>query len=132
MRFLQEATTDSRRMRLPESLLLLLTRCLLVIGLVCALARPLIHWGGVNKVSDRELIVIVDDSLSTARQFNGDQVFTQIRDAAENVISDSPKDLPFQVMLASGGGRWIGKQPQSTGSSAVSYTHLTLPTTPYV
>ena len=117
MRFLQEASTESRRMRLPESLLLLLTRCLLVSGLVFALARPLIHWGGVDKVSDRELIVIVDDSLSTARQFNGGQVFAQIRDAAENVISDSPKDLPVQVMLASGGGRWIGEQPQSTGSS---------------
>ena len=37
MRFLQEATTESRRMQLPESLLLLLARCLLVAGLILSL-----------------------------------------------------------------------------------------------
>ena len=45
MRFLQDAMTDSKRMRMPESLLLLLARCLLVAGLVFALARPLVNWG---------------------------------------------------------------------------------------
>jgi len=98
MRFLHEATTDSRRMRLPESLLLLLARCLLVAGIVFALARPLIHWGGSSAVADRELIVIVDDSLSTA---------------AEEVIAASPTNLPFQILRASGGGRWIGDQPHT-------------------
>ena len=117
MRFLQEATTERRRMRLPESLLLLLTRCLLVTGLVFALARPLVHWGGFNNVDDRELIVIVDDSLSTARRLDGEPVFARIRDAAENVISDSPTNLPFQLMLASGGGRWIGQQPHAMDSA---------------
>lgn len=124
MRFLQEATTDSRRMRLPDSLLLLLTRCLLVAGLVFALARPLVNWGGANRLADRELIVIVDDSLSTARRLNDEPVFAQIRDAAETVISDSPKNLPFQLMLASGGGRWIGGSHPQTADSANSKAAL--------
>ena len=101
MRFLNEATTESRRMRLPESLLLLLARCLLVAGLVFALARPLIHWGGGSAIADQELIVIVDDSLSTARQTTGEPIFNQIRSAAEDVIADSPANLPFQILLSS-------------------------------
>jgi len=113
MRFLHEATTDSRRMRLPESLLLLLARCLLVAGIVFALARPLIHWGGSSAVADRELIVIVDDSLSTARRSDGEPVFNRIRSAAEEVIAASPTNLPFQILRASGGGRWIGDQPHT-------------------
>lgn len=118
MRFLHEATTDSRRMKLPESLLLLLARCLLVAGLVFALARPLIQWGGGSSAdADRELIVIVDDSLSTARRVDGEPVFNLVRSAAKKVISDSPTNLPFQIMLASGGGRWIGDQPRA-GNSA--------------
>ncbi len=117
MRFLHEATTDSRRMRLPESLLLLLARCLLVAGLVFSLARPLIHWGGGSAVADRELILVVDDSLSTARRIGGDPVFNQIRSAAEKVIADSPTNLPFQILLASGGGRWIGDKPHAPNSS---------------
>lgn len=124
MRFLHDASTDSRRMRLPESLLLLLARCLLVAGLIFALARPLIHWGGSSVVADQELIVIVDDSLSTARRTDGEPAFDRIRAAANEVVSDSPTNLPFQIMLASGGGRWIGDQPQpantSTGKSAIA------------
>jgi len=117
MRFVQEATTDSRRMRLPESLLLLLARCLLVAGLVFALARPLIHFGGANQIADRELIVIVDDSLSTARRLNDQPVFTQIQDAVADIVSESPSNLPFRLMFASGGGRWIGKQPRTADSA---------------
>ena len=62
MQFLQDATTESRRIKLPESLLLLLARCLIVTALVFALARPLLQWGNSGSVTDRELIVIVDDS----------------------------------------------------------------------
>ena len=118
MRFLHDASTDSRRMRLPESLLLLLARCLLVAGLIFALARPLIQWGGSSTVADQELIVIVDDSLSTARRTDGEPLFNQIRAAANDIVSDSPTNLPFQIMLASGGGRWIGDQPQPANTSA--------------
>jgi len=118
MRFLHEATTDSRRMRMPESLLLLLARCLLVAGLIFALARPLIQWGGGSSVdANRELIVIVDDSLSTARRVDGEPVFNRVRSAAKETISDSPANLPFQIMLASGGGRWIGDQPRAANSA---------------
>ena len=116
MRFLNDAVTDSKRMRMPESLMLLLARCLLVAGLVFALARPLVNWGGSASVVDRELVVIVDDSLSTARRSDGDPVFDQIRDAAEELIADSPTDVPFQLMLASGGGRWIGDQPHPSAT----------------
>ena len=56
--------------------------------------------------------------LSTARRVAGDPVFHQIRDAAEEVISDSPTRLPFQIMLASGGGRWVGDQPQAADTEA--------------
>ena len=125
MRFLHEATTESRSMRLPESLLLLLARCLLVAGLVFALARPLIHWGGGSAVADRELIVIVDDSLSTARRIGGEPVFNQIRVAAKKVVADSPKNLPFQILRASGGGRWIGDKPSTQDSAeGLSLIHI--------
>jgi hypothetical protein len=113
----EEATTDSKRFRLPESLLLLFARCLLVAGLVFALARPLIYWGDSEQVADRELILIVDDSLSTARQIEGRPVYDQIRNAAKEIIAGSPEDLPFHAMLASGGGRWIGSQPQAASST---------------
>ena len=118
MRFLQEAVTDSKRMRMPESLLLLVARCLLIAGLVFALARPLINWGSGTSVTDRELIVIVDDSLSTARRVDGDPVFDKIRDAAKKLVADSPSEIPFQLMLASGGGRWIGDQPHSANTAS--------------
>ena len=118
MRFLNDAVTDSKRMRMPESLLLLLARCLLVAGLVFALARPLVNWGSSNAVADGELIVIVDDSLSTARRTDGAPVFDQIRDAAAKIVNESPDDVPFQLMLASGGGRWIGDQPHLAGNTS--------------
>ena len=132
MRFLKEATTESRRMKLPESLLLLLARCLLIAGLIFALARPLINWRSSSAVLDRELILIVDDSLSTASRVDGEQVFNRIRSAAEEVISDTPTNLPFQILLASGGGRWIGEQPQTAnstqGKAALSVLGKTQPT----
>jgi len=126
MRFLQEATTESSRMKLPESLLLLLARCLLLAGLALALARPLVNWGDSAAVSDRELIVIVDDSLSTARRSDGEPVFAQIQKSAKEVISSSPATLPFQLMFASGSGRWVGDQPRTanTASGKAALTEL--------
>ena len=133
MRFLSDATTESSRMRLPESLLLLLARILLVAGLIFALARPLINWGGGSAVADRELVVIVDDSLSTGRRTDGEPVFNQIQAAAQEVIADSPANLPFQILLSSGGGRWIGEQPftrnSSQGKSALAELAKQSPTT---
>ena len=126
MRFLSDAVTDSQRMRMPESLLLLLARCLLIAGLVFALARPLLNWGS-SQVADRELIVIIDDSLSTARRLDGDPVFDQIRSAAKELVDDTPANVPFQLMLASGGGRWIGDQPHpvKTTPGKTALTELT-------
>ena len=83
---------------------------------------------------------VVGDSANTFKTLDGSASFTVTFDATDSgVVSIANNTLTFnnhrfvtgqKVTYNDGGGTAIGGL--SDGSYSVSYTHLTLPTTPYV
>lgn len=89
MRFLAEAARkQSRRLRW-EQLLVLLIRCLAVMFLATAFARPFFE-NGFSSVSGREprhVIVVLDDSFSMGQQIGNETRLEQGRDAVRQLVS---------------------------------------------
>lgn len=114
MQFLTDAVGDGRRFDRLEEWLLLALRVLAVAALVLALARPQIvqPLGGEGNVA-RELVLVIDDSLSTSVKTSSGVAFEQIRKQAQSLLDHTPSDTDVRVMLAAEGPRWIDQQ-QST------------------
>lgn len=70
MRFLIEAYRRKRRRMTLEQLLLLLTRCALVLLFALAIGQP-IFGGAGTQTGPRELYIVLDDSISSANRSGG-------------------------------------------------------------
>jgi hypothetical protein len=108
LRFLREEEAQQAQRRGVQRWLLLLLRMLIIACLALAAARP--HWGGLPG-GGRTVLFVVDASASMQAQ--GTDGRPRFAEAVE-LVGEMVQALP-------------------DGSSVpVSYTHLTLPTTPYV
>ena len=104
VKLLQKVVAESRKSNTLKKWLLLFTRMGLLAGIVLAFAQP--FFAAKTVLKDKETVIYLDDSFSMeAKTENG----TLLSDAAQDLIKSLPKDR-----------------------ESVSYTHLTLPTTPYV
>ncbi len=106
-RFLLEAAPQRRRRFIPADLLLMLLRLLVIAAIVLALARPMIRSTWFGTVGRRDVIVVLDTSMSTARRDGQVTRFEQIREAAEELIDDLHADDTIRVLLASSSPRWL-------------------------
>ncbi len=107
MEFLTDAASEGRRFDRIEEWLLLALRTLAVLALVFALAQPLVRpWAGGSAVG-REIVLVLDDSLSTDRQAAGGTLFEAIRQRALDVIDEQTDSESVRVMLAAEGPRWL-------------------------
>ena len=117
MRFLLQAATRKRRLWRLTDLLLLLLRTLAFLLFIGALARPLLpaHWLGGS--IPREVILVLDTSLSTTRRADGTTLFDREREAAERVISDLGSADSLRVLLAGETPEWLTRDavPAQTG-----------------
>lgn len=107
MQFLTDAVNRGRSFDRIEEWLLMLLRVAAIAALVFALARPLITGWSTSDTANREVVVIVDDSLSTDLTTSAGKVFDVIRTRAKQFIEKSDEYDQIHVMLAGGGPRWL-------------------------
>ncbi len=101
MQFLVEATTQRTSARKLKQWLLLALRMLAVAALVLALARPLLpgHWLGSTEQS--EVIVIVDNSMSTQRAADGTTLFAKVIERTRAELAELPHGSVVRILQAS-------------------------------
>jgi hypothetical protein len=106
MQFLATAVTKGRRMERLEELLLMALRLAAVAALVLALARPMIRSSWLGDATDREVILVLDNSLSMSRELDGESSTDRLREHADEVVDSLSNADAVQVMLAAG-PEWI-------------------------
>ena len=105
--FLEKALTKGRSWERLEELLLMALRTALVLALIFALARPMVSsawWGGSGK---KEVVLLLDNSLSLDREVEGVSAGQQLREQALQVLEELSGEHTVHVMLAAGGGEWL-------------------------
>lgn len=107
MQFLETALTKGRSWERIEEILLMLLRTAVVLALIFALARPLVSsswWGSTGK---REIVLVLDNSLSMSRTVGDTSSYDQLKDNAVAYLDELSGDDSVHVMLAAGGGQWL-------------------------
>lgn len=103
LRYLTEAERRSaRRLRLRH-LLLLLLRTALIVGIVLAAARPLVHTRTLGAGhAPTALTLVLDNSLSSGAVGGGQLTLDRLKSAARSVLSRSAPDDRLWLVLADG------------------------------
>jgi len=122
MRFLVEAATRRRRLWRTNDLLLMILRALAVLLLVFALAGPLARSSLFGTAGSRDVILILDGSMSTARRLDGGTVFDEQVRQAESLISRLNETDSIRLMLAAATPEWL--TPAAVSADDRSKTHL--------
>src|SRR5581483_7204207 len=86
MDFLMKSVVPRRRFLRWRDLLLMVLRIAVVLALIAALAQPMISSNHLGSTGPRDVVIILDNSLSTARKLSGDTVFHQELDQAEKLV----------------------------------------------
>lgn len=105
--FLEKALTKGRSWERLEEILLMLLRTAALLALIFALARPLVNsswWGSHGR---REVVLLLDNSLSMAREVADVTAGDQLREQAVQLLSDLTAEDRVHVMLTAGGGVWL-------------------------
>jgi hypothetical protein len=126
MRFLLQAATRKRRLWRLTDLLLLLLRTAAFLFFVCALARPLLPSTWLGGSIPREVVLVLDVSLSTSRRLDGATVFERQREAAGRVLDDLKSADSLRVLLAGESPEWLTPEavPARAGSLRAVRTRL--------
>jgi hypothetical protein len=105
VRYLLDATREhQRRLRIRHWLLLLL-RTLLVVALVLAAAGPTVRRSGVTEHAPGALVLVVDNSLSSAAIVGGTPRLEQLVRAADGVLARATAADALWLILADGAAR---------------------------
>lgn len=103
MQFLAAAVTKGRRMERLEEWLLMLLRLAAVAALVFALAQPMVRSSWLGDQTDRQVILILDNSLSMSREIDGASAVGKLKDAATELVDSLADSDGVQILLAAGG-----------------------------
>ena len=103
MRFLQDAVIKNQKRMNIEDMLLLALRCLLLILLALALARPIFRGAGAALATKgaETAVIAIDNSYSMGQSDGGGTRFEQARQAAEQVINSMEPGSSAAVLLFS-------------------------------
>ncbi len=116
MEFLLASATPRRRFLRLRDLLLLLLRVALILAIIGALAQPMLSSGWIGATGPRDVILIIDNSMSTARRVSGGTVFDRELDEADKIIDKLKATDMLRVMLASPAPEWLTDAPVAGGS----------------
>lgn len=103
MQFLAAAVTKGRRMERLEEWLLMLLRLAAVAALVFALAQPMVRSSWLGDPTDRQVILVLDNSLSMSREVGGESAVGKMKDAATELVDSLADSDGVQILLAAGG-----------------------------
>jgi hypothetical protein len=107
MRFLTEAATRRRRMMRLDDLLLMILRAVVVAALVLALAQPVVRSSLFSPAGPRDVVLIVDLSMSASRTVGGETLLDRERSRAEEILNRLGDGDTVRVLLAAGTPRWL-------------------------
>jgi hypothetical protein len=102
MHFLAAAVTKGRRMERLEELLLMFLRLAAVAALVLALAQPMVRSSWLGSDTERDVILVLDNSLSMSREVDGSSSIKQMKDKAGDIIDSVTSSDGVQVLLTAG------------------------------
>jgi hypothetical protein len=86
MRFILESMQRNQRRVQMKDLILLLVRCLLIILLALAFARPVFFQTGSGEGDSINAVILIDDSMSMSYSVDGKSNFDRAREAALKVV----------------------------------------------
>ena len=113
MEFLLASVTPRRRLIRLKDLLLMLVRAATVLAIVFALARPMVTSSRFASAAPRDVILVVDNSMSTARTVGTRTAFelelTELRHLMQQL---NGRDM-LRVFLASPRPEWLSDSPVS-------------------
>ncbi|MCA9110575.1 MAG: BatA domain-containing protein [Planctomycetaceae bacterium] len=110
MQFLVDAAKKGRQWERLEELLLMLLRCAAVLALVLALARPQLSGRWFGNQPTREVILVLDNSMSMARKIGEETPFEELQKQTGEIIDELASSDLIQIVLASGGPNWLTSQ----------------------
>src|SRR4029078_10314285 len=116
MQFLAAAVTKGRSMERLDELLRMALRLAAVAALVLALARPMIRSSWLGHSTEREVVLVLDNSMSMSRVVGGQSAVHQMRKKAADVIDSLSSADGVQVLLAAG-SEWATAEPISADAS---------------
>lgn len=119
MRFLMQAATRRRRLWRLTDLLLLILRTAAFLFLIFALSRPLLPTNWLGGSVPRDVILVVDQSLSMTRSADGTTLFDlQLQKAREALDALGSSDS-VRVVLAGETPEWLMVDPLPATASNV-------------
>ncbi len=117
MEFLLSRAIPRRRFLRLRDLLLMLLRAAIVLAIVGALAQPMISSNKFGATGPRDVILILDNSMSTARKVQGGTVFDEELKAAAKFIEQLNAPDRVRVLLASPRPEWLSDAPLAADST---------------
>src|SRR6185295_6793686 len=119
MEFLFSSSTPRRRLFRLKDLLLMLVRAAIILAIICALSQPMVSSFGVGSSTPRDIILVVDNSMSTALKTADGTLFEQeLREARRLLGQLSGSDL-LRILLASPKPAWLNDSPVSADAAHV-------------
>ncbi|MCI0364780.1 MAG: BatA domain-containing protein, partial [Phycisphaerales bacterium] len=116
MRFLMQAATRKRRLFRLTDLLLLLLRTAAFLFFIFALARPLLPATWLGGGVPREVVLVLDQSMSMSRKIGGASVFELQSRKANAFLDDLKGSDTVRVLLAGESPEWL--TPESLPANA--------------
>ncbi|MCI0746160.1 MAG: BatA domain-containing protein [Verrucomicrobia subdivision 3 bacterium] len=116
MRFLMQAVTRKRRLWRLTDILLLLLRTAAFLFFIFALARPLLPATWLGSSVPREVIVVLDQSMSMSRKIDGNSLFELQLQKAHALLDDLKGSDTIRLLLAGESPEWL--TPDSLPASA--------------
>ena len=103
MQFLLEAASRRRSMWRLDDLILMLLRALALLVIVLAIARPLVTSNWLGSPAGRDVVLVIDNSMSAARLADGRPVFDRVAERAQELVRGLSDADTVRVMLAANG-----------------------------
>ena len=119
MKFLIQAATRKRRLWKLTDILLLLLRTAAFLFFIFALARPLLPATWLGGSGPREVILVLDQSMSLSRHANGDSLFDRQLEKAGQLLGDLKPSDTVRILLAGESPEWLTPEPLLANASTV-------------
>ena len=107
MRFLMQAVTRKRRLWRLMDILLLLLRTAAFLFFIFALARPLMRSTWFGGSAPREVILVLDQSMSMTRKSDGGTLFELQLQKANELLDELSASDSVRVLLAGESPEWL-------------------------
>lgn len=119
MEFLLATQIRRRRFMRWRDLLLLLLRIAIVLAIIGALAQPMLSSNWIGSTGPRDVVLIVDNSMSTARRLDGGTVFERELSEADGILKKLGPTDTARVLLTSPSPQWLNDAPAAGASGAL-------------